>query len=192
MVLPKNFHHRSIGTKVEVFYKKGNWLEKLNGKQFNWRLFLTKENRVYKANTYRDEKQFITWMHGGYLQDVEKVLQVEVNRHAEEILGHDCNQIILYTKQDTFQYFFSNDLPVNYRYFEKCRVLCFNVWTRYAQAMPLKMVFSRKSFGRVKYTMTATSIQSMSIDNRVFTMPIEGRKTKPNWGKGHLEYIKYH
>lgn len=178
-----------VGTKREIFYKQGNWLEKSNGETFDWRLYLPSQNRIYVGRTAWEDYSII-WTAGGYQQEADQILKVEVNEHADTILGHDCDQVILYSKYDTSEYFFSHDLPLDYHHFEKCRGQHFNVWTRYAQAVPLKMVFASKLSGKRKYSLTATHIQPMRIEDRVFTMPIEGQKTQPDWTDEHLEFIK--
>lgn len=187
--MPENTHYNTIGTKVEVFYKQGNWLEKTNGKQYDWQLYLHQENRLYTAIHFGDE-EIITWKHGGYLNSYGAVVDTDMVPNAEKVLGYDCDKVTLYTAQDTFQYFYSSELPLDYRHFEKCRALRFNVWSRYAQAMPLKMTVSKKGLGRVKFTLTATSVQPMKIEDRVFTMPINGKKTEVDWGEGHMEFLK--
>lgn len=177
-----------VGTKREIFYKQGNWLHKSNGRSFVWQLYLRGQNKFYTGYDH-DVDLSIVWTAGGYHPDFAIVLKVEVNEHAETILGHDCDQVILYTKNDTSEYFYSHDLPLDFRHFEKCRGLHFNVWTRYAQAVPLKMVFASKSMGKQKYSLTATNIQPLRIDDRVFTMPIDGQKMEADWSDGHMEFI---
>lgn len=184
----EGWHIIPVGTKREIFYKKGNWLERSNGRTFEWRLYLQQQNRHYICHNYIGD-QSIVWTHGAYLPDFAAVRHVEVNERADTILGHPCDQVILYTDNDTAEYFYSHDLPLDHRHFEKCRGQHFNVWTRYAQAVPLKMVFASKSFGKQKYSLTATHIQPMRIDDRVFTMPVEGRKTEADWSDAHLDFI---
>ena len=173
-------------------YKRGNWLEKSNGKHFDWRLYQPVEDRVYVSNYFGDDVPRIVWTAGGYFQDCNKVLRTEFIPEAETILGHLCDRLILYTKSDTLEYFYSSELGLDHRHFEECKQLHFNVWTSLTNAMPLKMVFSMVSLGKLKYTMTATSIQRMKIDDRVFSLPIKGMKTEPSWEDAHMEFIKNH
>ncbi|TNF29230.1 MAG: hypothetical protein EP314_02975 [Bacteroidetes bacterium] len=189
--LAKGWSVSHIGTRLEWYYKQGNLWQKANGKQYHWQLYLTNENRIYDCNSYfyLDEEQ-IVWISGGYIPDGLKAIDVMVNRNATKILGYDCDEIIVCGKYDTTWYYCAPALPLNPQHFAACRARNYNVWTRYAASMPLKVTYSEHNANWVRYSITATSVQRMRLDDKVFTMPIHGRRTEPGGGTGHMEYLK--
>jgi hypothetical protein len=158
-----------LGTKQEYFIKDGDYRSVTNGTFLQWQIYINKDNKLYNKMS---NSEAILWNDGGVNPD--EVKSVEINKGVIEILGRKCDELILTCKSGIQKYYFSKDLKVDPKFFEKHK---FGNWSEYimrANSLPLKIIIDSPQFALES---TATEVQAMTLDSKLFQLPA-GSKTE--------------
>ena len=92
-----------MGTTQEYLIKDGNYKSSANGTFFQWQLYINKDNKLYNKMS---NSPTIFWNDGSVNPD--EVIKAEINQGVIEILGYQCDELILTCKSGIQKYYFSS------------------------------------------------------------------------------------
>lgn len=157
-----------MGTLQDYFIKDGNYKSVTNGSFLQWQLYVNKDNRLYNKLA---SSETILWNDGAI--NADEVISAEINKGTIEILGYQCDELILTCKSGIQKYYFNSKLAVNPQLFNNHK---FGNWYEFlsrANSLPLKMIVDN-----IQYSIesTATEVKEMKLEESFFELPI-GVKT---------------
>jgi hypothetical protein len=157
-----------MGTLQDYFIKDGNYKSVTNGSFLQWQLFVNRDNRLYNKMA---SSETILWNDAAI--NADEVISAEINKGAIEILGYQCDELILTCKSGIQKYYFNIKLAVNSQLFNNHK---FGNWYEFlsrTNSLPLKMIVDNN-----QYTIesTATEVKEMKLEDSFFELPI-GVKT---------------
>ncbi|CAM1364540.1 conserved hypothetical protein [Tenacibaculum sediminilitoris] len=157
------------GTQV-YYFKNGNYKSVFNGKFMQLLLYVNAENKLYnKFSTSND----YYWSDGNV--EGEEVLNYELHKKKETILGYLCDELIIYTQKGTYTYYFNTDFKINAAQFLNHNYANWSFYTEKAKALPLKIIMDVSEF---KSSSIAVDIERKKIENDIFILP-KGVKILP-------------
>lgn len=159
-----------MGGTQEYIIKNGDYKSTTNGSMMQWQLYRNKDNKLYSKMA---NSETIFYNDGN--TNADEVLNVEVKKSAEKILGYSCDEVILTCKSGIQRYFYNSKLNVNPNLFTGH---LFGNWYEYikvANALPLKMIVENPQF---TLTSTATEVKEMKLDDKEFSLPENAPITK--------------
>ena len=159
-----------MGTTQEYFIKKGNYKTESNGTFLQWQLYVNADNKLYAKMA---NSPAVLWNDGSV--NTDEVLKAEINRNAADILGYECDELIMTCKSGVQKYYFSSKLKVDPKSFENHK---FGNWSEYISrsgALPLKISIDNPQF---VLESVATEIKPMKLDNALFKLPPDAKLEK--------------
>ncbi len=160
-----------MGSSQEYLIKGGDYKSIANGTLVQWQLYINKLNKLYNKIS-NNETAF--W-NDASVQD-DEVLNIEVNKKVIEVLGYECDEVILTCKNGIQKYYFNSKLLVNTKLFKNHK---FGNWYAYlskANSLPLKSIIETAHF---TLESIATEVKPMKLDLKIFELPT-GLKTEKN------------
>ncbi|MEO6691910.1 MAG: hypothetical protein ABIO44_06180 [Saprospiraceae bacterium] len=155
-----------FGKTAETFFKEGNYFEKYDGGFMLWQLYNRQNNKTYSS---RNQTDTVYWFDCG--QPGQKILRTEINPKKENILGIDCDELVIYYNSKTVSYYYNSDtLKVNPEWYKDFTYLNKNINTEKMKSIYLKYKLEYPDFIA---NVTATSISWQTIDNKIFSVPID-------------------
>jgi hypothetical protein len=158
-----------MGSTQEYLIKGGDYKSIANGTLVQWQLYINKDNKLYNKMS-NSETAF--WIDASVQGD--EILKVEVNKNVTEILGYQCDEVILTCKSGVQKYYFNSKLSANTKLFTNHK---FGNWYDYllkANSLPLKSIIETAQFS---IESVATEVKSMKLDTKTFELPA-GIKTE--------------
>lgn len=159
-----------MGGTQEYIIKNGDYKSTTNGTMVQWQLYVQKDNKLYSKIANSDT---LLYNEGGTNPD--EVLNVEVKKNAETVLGLPCDEVILTCKSGTQKYYYNSKLNVDTSLFTGH---LFGNWYDYlkvSKALPLKTVVENPQF---TLTSTATEVKDMKLDDKEFQLPENAKTAK--------------
>lgn len=159
-----------MGTIQEYLIKGGNYKSATNGTFFQWQLYINTGNKLYSkvANS-----PTIFWNDGSANPD--EVIKAEINKGVTEILGYQCDELILRCKSGVQKYYFSSKLGVDPKLFEKHKFGNWNEVMSRTHGLPLKMVIDNPQFS---LACVAKEILPSELDDKIFELPADSNIEK--------------
>lgn len=162
-----------MGSTQEYYIKNGDYKTVANGSYFQSQNYINSENKLY---TKTANLEAFIWNDAATNPD--KVLKSEYNIGVTEILGYQCDELILTCTSGIQKYYFSSKLAVDGNLFVNHK---FGNWYEFisiANALPLKSVIENAQFSMES---VATDITEMKLDNSFFALPSNSKSIKsPN------------
>lgn len=152
-----------MGSRQEYFIKGGNYKTVSNGTSFLWQIYINKENRLYNKLSH---SQAILWYDGGTVDN--PLTDVVHNKGAVEILGYECDELILRSKNQTESYYFNAKFGVDAALYSKHLLGHWYDYLKVAKALPLKIIIDNQQFTA---TGTATEIKAVKLIDKDFQIP---------------------
>jgi hypothetical protein len=159
-----------MGSTQEYFIKGGNYKSVTNGTLMQWQLYINKDNKLYNKMA---NNPTILWNDGSV--NADEVLKTEINKNVIEILGHQCDELILTCKSGVQKYYFSNKLKVDTKLYENHK---FGNWSEYISksgALPLKVIVDSPQF---TLEGVAKEIKSITLEDKLFELPVDSKIQK--------------
>lgn len=159
-----------MGATQEYLIKNGDYKSTTNGTMVQWQLYVQKDNKLYSKMADSDT---LLYNEGGTNPD--EVLNVEVKKGTEKVLGLPCDELILTCKSGIQKYYYNSRLNVDASLFAGH---LFGNWYDYlkvSKALPLKTVVENPQF---TFTSTATEIKDMKLDDKEFHLPENAKTAK--------------
>ena len=149
-----------IGTKQEYLIKGGNYKSFLNGQSITMQLYDYKANRIYNRKPKSDT---LYWFDASI--NTDEVVSFEIKKNAEQILGNNCDAIIMKTKTGTTTIYYTSKYKVDSRIYENHNYSNWAFYVGKTKSLPLKTVVETTSF---KMESTATEIKPMELGDDYF------------------------
>jgi len=159
-----------MGTTQEYLIKGGNYKSSTNGTFFQWQLYINKDNRLYNKMA---NSPTIFWNDGAVNPD--EVVKAEINKGVVDVLGQKCDELILTCKSGVQKYYFSSNLKVDSKLYEKHKFGNWNEVISRTNSLPLKMIIDSPQF---TLECLATEIVPMKLDDKLFELPVDSKVEK--------------
>ena len=160
-----------MGSTQEYFIKNGDYKSVTNGSFFQWQLYINKDNKLYSKMANSDT---LLWNDGATNSD--EILKAEVNKGVAEILGYNCDELILTCESGTQKYYYNTNLTVDIDLFLNHK---FGNWydiLSKSNSLPLKSIVDNAQF---TLESVATEVKEMKLDSAFFVLEA-GTKTMKN------------
>lgn len=160
-----------MGTSLDYTIKEGNYKTTSNGTFLLWQLYVQDDNKLY---TKYANSNSVFWNDGA--ENKDEVIKSEVNKNALEILGHNCDELVLTCKSGIQKYYFTSKFKLEPKLFENHKFGNFYDYVIKSKAVPLKITIDN-----VQFTMesVATSVEPQKVDATLFKLP-EGAVLEKN------------
>ena len=149
-----------IGTKQEYFIKEGNYKSFLNGQSVAMQLYDYKTNRLYNRTPKSDT---LYWFDASVNSD--EVISYEIKKNVEQILGNNCDAIIMKTKTGTTTIFYTAKYKVDASVYINHHYGNWEFYTSKTGALPLKTIMETNQF---RMESTATQIKPLKLGDEYF------------------------
>jgi hypothetical protein len=159
-----------MGNTQEYLIKGGNYKSSSNGTYFQWQLYINNDNKLYNKMAHSPT---ILWNDGSANPD--EVVKAEINKGVTEILGYQCDELILTCKSGIQKYYFTSKLAVDPKLFEKHKFGNWNEVMSRTKALPLKMVIDTPQFS---IESLAKEVVATKVDDKVFELPADAKVEK--------------
>lgn len=166
-----------MGTTQEYFIKGGNYKSSTNGTFFQWQLYINTENKLYNKMA---NSPTILWNDGAVNPD--EVIKAEINKGVIDILGHNCDELVLTCKTGVQKYYFSATLKVDPKLYEKHKFGNWNEVISRTKSLPLKMIIDSPQF---TLECLVTEIVPMKLDDKIFALPTDSKVERVHTKKLH-------
>jgi hypothetical protein len=156
------------GSRQEYLIKGGDYKSIANGTLVQWQLYINKDNKLYNKMI---NSETVYWNDASDQGD--EILKVEVSNGVTEILGYNCDEVVLTCKSGVQKYYFNSKLSVDTKLFSNHK---FGNWFDYlskSKSLPLKSVVETAEF---TLESVATEVNRMQLDSKNFELP-SGIKT---------------
>lgn len=151
-----------IGTKQEYLIKGGNYKSFLNGQSITMQLYDYKTNRIYNRKSNSDT---LYWFDAS--KNTDEVVNFEVKKNAEQILGNNCDAIIMKTKTGTTTIYYASKYKVDSRIYENHHYSNWAFYVGKTKSLPLKTIVETNQF---KMESTATEIKPIELGDDYFNI----------------------
>jgi hypothetical protein len=152
-----------IGSKQEYFIKKENYKSVTNGNYAQWQLYVNADNKLYTKVSNTDT---LLWNDGN--ENNDEVLSFTINKNVINILGYNCDELILTCKSGIQKYYFNSKLSVDSKLYKNHK---YGNWYEYlskTNALALKIVMDNAQFS---FESVATEIKPMAMGDEFFQLP---------------------
>jgi hypothetical protein len=149
-----------IGSKQEYLIKGGNYKSFLNGQSVTMQLYDYKTNRLYSRTPKSDT---LYWFDASV--NTDEVISYEIKNNAEQILGNNCDAIIMKTKTGTTTIFYTSRYKVDAKLYVNHNYGNWSFYTSKTGVLPLKTVMETNQF---KMESTATEIKPLELGKEYF------------------------
>jgi hypothetical protein len=159
-----------MGTTQEYFSKGGDYKSVVDGKLFQWQLYINKENKLYSKMS---NSPTILWNDGSV--NTNELITSEIKKGVTTILGHPCDELVLTCKNGVEKYYFNAVLKVDAKLFVQHKFGNWNEVLSKTGALPLKMIIENPQF---VLESVATEIVPMKVDDKEFQLPAGSKVEK--------------
>lgn len=144
-----------MGDTREFYIKDGDYKAVSNGTFMQWITYVNAENRLYTKTVFSETAY---WDDG--LINRDSILSIELNKNVLEIIGYECDELILTCKSGIQKYYFNASLKVDVSLFENLKYGNWYAYLEASNALPLKIIGSNSQFTTES---TATKVEVMKI-----------------------------
>lgn len=159
-----------MGATMEYYMKGGDYKINTNGTFFQWQLYLNKDNKLYNKMS---NSPTIFWLDGALRAD--ELVKTEANKGVLDILGNNCDEIVLTLKNGTEKYYFTTKYKVDAKLYENHK---FGNWSDYlakSGSLPLKMIIDNQQY---VLECAAAEVSPMKVDEKMFALPPDSKVEK--------------
>jgi hypothetical protein len=96
------------------------------------------------------------------------VLKSELNKNVIEVLGNQCDELVLTCKTGVQKYYFSAKYKLDPALFQNHKFGNFYEYVSKSKALPLRIVIDNAQFAM---DATASSIEAQKISDEIFVLP---------------------
>src|ERR1019366_690921 len=165
MLMPSSLWNSMMGSKGEYFIKGGDYKLISNGSLNKWQLYVNKNNKIYS----KVSSSSAIYFNDGEIQ-VDEVFKVELNKNVIEVLGYQCDEVILTCKSGEQKFYFNSEFAVDTKLFEKHKFVNWNDYLKQDHALPLKRTVNTNYF---TMECIATEVTPMKLEDSLFELPAD-------------------
>lgn len=159
-----------MGSVQEYFIKDGDYKSVANGSFFQWQLYLNKDNKLYNKMA---NSETLSWIDAS--KNPDEVLKTEVNKGVAEVLGYQCDELILTCKSGIQKYYFNTKLSVDSKLFTNHKFGNWYYFLSKSNSLPLKSIVDN---GQFTLESIATEVKEMKFDKTFFDLPANAKAMK--------------
>jgi hypothetical protein len=152
-----------IGTTQEYFIKDASYKSRINGSIMVLQLYDPKTNRLYNKKPASDT---LYWIDAA--SSSGDVVNYEIFKNKEKVLGLDCDALVVYTKNDTTTLYYSPKYKAEASLYAKHNYGNWFFFLSKSGALPLKTVFRSRQFIMES---VAVEVKPMQLTNNYFAIP---------------------
>ncbi|WP_435138549.1 hypothetical protein [Formosa sp. A9] len=152
-----------MGNKQEFYIKNGDYKSVTNGTLMQWQLYVNADNKIYSKMS---NSETVFWNDG--LSNPDSIVNVQLNKNVIEILGYNCDELILTCKSGTQKYYFNSALMVNVKLFENHLFGNWYDFLKESKALPLKIIIDNSQFTMENI---ATGVEKIKLSKKDFQLP---------------------
>ncbi len=130
-----------MGTKMNYFIKKGNYKSVTNGSMSQWQMYLQKTNLLYSKLSIESKLKTTDAS-----VNADEILKSEIKKDVCTILDYSCDELTLTCKSGVQKYYYTNQLPVDPKLYEKHKYANWYAYLSISNALPLKMLIENDQF----------------------------------------------
>lgn len=152
-----------MGSVMEYYIKEGDYKSVVNGSFFQWQIYVSKDNKLYSKFANSDT---LLWNDGA--TNIFEVVKSEINRGVTEVLGYNCDELILTCKTGVQKYYFNTSLAIDPKLFINHKYANWFEFVSRSNSLPLKSVIE---VDQVSVESIATEITPMKLEKAFFELP---------------------
>lgn len=159
-----------MGNTQTYSYSGGNYKSAVNGQMMQWQIYVKADNKLYSKMATSPS---ILWNDAAVQSD--EVISAKINKGVVEVLGYQCDELVLECKSGIQKYYFNSKLAVDPALFVKHKFGNWYDFVSRAKALPLKMIINN---GQFEINSVATKVTPKKIDASVFALPADAKLEK--------------
>ncbi|WP_339784689.1 hypothetical protein [uncultured Imperialibacter sp.] len=160
-----------MGTTQEYYIKHWKYKSVSNGSLSEWQLYVPSENRLYNKFNMSDT---LLWNDGGV--NADKVVSYEIKKSQAEVLGYNCDALILNTQSGKTIYYYNDKLKVDLNLYKNHRYGNWALIMEQTKSLALKMEIETPQFSM---TSVAVQVKEMELPDSFFALPEAPAKKSP-------------
>lgn len=153
-----------ITDSIQNFYYKNGSYKFSHPDNQNWTIFKQEEGKIYT----KTKKGKIFWSYSNSSND--SIVKATINKKVLNILGYDCDELILETLNSIQKYYYNSKFSVNPELYKNHKNGNLYYITSMTKSIPLKTVFIIENEGLILES-TALKINIGIIDKINFLIP---------------------
>jgi hypothetical protein len=159
-----------MGARQEYLIKDGNYKITANGTFFQWQVYINAENKLYNKMSSSAK---LLWNDGAV--NTDEIIKSELHKGVVNILDRLCDELVLTCKSGIQKYYFSSDMRIDAKLFEKHK---FGNWYEVVSrthALPIKIIVENQQF---VIESVAVEIIAMKVSDSEFVLPAGSQSEK--------------
>ncbi|MFC6095109.1 hypothetical protein ACFPVY_00490 [Flavobacterium qiangtangense] len=152
-----------MGNKQTYTIKDGNYKSAINGQMLQWQLYVKSANKLY---TKMSNSESVFWNDASVQGD--EVISAKVNKGVIEILGYNCDELVLECKSGVQKYYFNSKLAVDPALFVNHKFGNWYDFVSRSKALPLKSIVNS---GPLEIHSVATKVTPKKLEASFFSLP---------------------
>lgn len=153
-----------MGTEQEFYYKAGNYKSAVNGTTMEYMMYIADSCKMYMKMVKMD---LLMWTDA--TKETDQILQTQLNKNVDTILGFVCDELIIQSKNSTHKYYFNTAFNINPTESANHKASNWSAYLSAAKALPLKMIIETEQFVAesvaVQYKKEALAASIIKIDS---------------------------
>ncbi|WP_240337159.1 hypothetical protein [Rufibacter psychrotolerans] len=159
-----------MGDTQEYFIKGGSYKSVLNGTLLQWQLYPSQDSALYNKMSTTEA---VYWLDARSSND--QVLKAELHKGVTEILGYQCDELVLTCTSGIQRYYFTSKLPVDHALFARHKYGNWFAYLEKARAIPLKIVVEN---AQLVSESVAIEVKPMKLEKSLFQLTTGSRLEK--------------
>lgn len=151
-----------LGSVQDYYIKGGNYKSVTNGQLVQWQLYIAATNKIY--NKMKNSSKVLPI--DARLND-DELLSAEVEEGAAELLGYQCDKLILTCKSGVQIYFFAPELMVDNSLYRGHAFGNYYAYLLLTNAIALKMIINAPNY---QIETVATSVEPVELKDSMFKL----------------------
>ncbi|NQY30077.1 MAG: DUF4412 domain-containing protein [Flavobacteriaceae bacterium] len=159
-----------MGSQNEFYIKEDNYKSMTDGTYYQWQLYINKDNKLYSK--FANSKT-ILWNDSQINND--SIITIALNKNVIDILGYNCDEIILTCESGIQKYYFTSKLAMSSELFKNHKYGNWYGYLKESNSLPLKMIIDNQQFTMESI---AIEVKSMKLEDTYFQLPLNVETTK--------------
>ncbi len=130
-----------MGTEQAFYYKAGNYKSAVNGTTMEYMLFIADSSKMYMKMVNMD---LLMWTDA--TKNSDEILNTQLNKNVDTILGFVCDELIIKSKNSTQKYYFNSYFKIYPTESTNHKASNWFAYLSAAKALPLKMIIETEQF----------------------------------------------
>jgi hypothetical protein len=152
-----------MGSTQDFFIKDDKYKSTLNGTLLQWQIYVPADNKMYMKMS---NNEAALWTDAG--TNADSVISVIMNKNVIDILGYQCDELVLNCKSGTQKYYYNSKLAIDSKMYVNHKYGNWYSFVSISNAIALKMEIDNAQF---VMTSTAVELKPQKLEPGVFQLP---------------------